>query len=156
MEDKKLKKIGKKELLEILLSQAKKIDELEKELKRTQKLLDSKKIAIEECGSLADASLKLNNVFEVAQQAAEQYLLNVQERCKKIENDIKKACQVEKDKIIKNTEKICNKKIKETEKMLAEKTKSRKEKPKKSSAKSSRKKNSAKTVVENPKTKVNK
>ena len=52
--------------------------------------------------------LKLNNVFEVAQQAAEQYLLNVQERCKKIENDTKKACQVEKDKIIKNTEKICN------------------------------------------------
>ena len=40
--------------------------------------------------------------------------------------------------------------------MLAEKTKSRKEKPKKSSAKSSRKKSSAKTVVENPKTKVNK
>jgi len=113
MNDKKLRKIGKKELLEILLSQAKKIEELEIELEKTQKKLESKKILIEESGSLAEASLKLNNIFETAQQAADQYLLNVKEKCKKIENDTRKACQIEKNKIIKETEKNCKQKKKE-------------------------------------------
>ena len=38
MKDKKIKKFSKTELLEILLSQATKIEELEKELKKSQKL----------------------------------------------------------------------------------------------------------------------
>lgn len=118
MEERKLKKISKKELLEILLSQANKIDELEKELAKVKKQLDSKKLKYEDCGNLAEAVLKFNNVFETAQQAADQYLLNVQEKCKKIEKDTMKACEAEKDKIIKNTEKICNRKKKEAEKYL--------------------------------------
>lgn len=118
MEEKKLKKIGKKELLEILLSQANRIDELEKELSKAQKQLDSKKYELTECGNLAEAALKLNGVFETAQAAAEQYLLNVQEKCKKIEKDTMKACEHEKNKIIKNTEKICDRKKREAEKYL--------------------------------------
>lgn len=106
MDEKRLRKIGKKELLEILLSQAKRIEELEIELAKTQKKLDSKKIAIEESGSLAEASLKLNGIFEAAQKAADQYLLNVKDKCKKRENDAKKACQFEKSEIIKETEKV--------------------------------------------------
>ena len=48
MEEKKIKKISKKELLEILLAQAKRIEELEKELNKTKTKLDSKKITIAE------------------------------------------------------------------------------------------------------------
>lgn len=118
MEEKKLKKIGKKELLEILLSQANRIDELEKELSKAQRQLDSRKYELTECGNLAEAALKLNGVFESAQAAAEQYLFNVQEKCKKIEKDTMKACEQEKNKIIKNTEKICNRKKREAEKYL--------------------------------------
>ena len=118
MEEKKLKKIGKKELLEILLSLANRIDELEKELSKAQKQLESKKFELTECGNLAEAALKLNGVFETAQAAAEQYLLKVQEKCKKIEKDTKKACEHEKNKIIKNTEKICDRKKREAEKYL--------------------------------------
>ena len=118
MEEKKLKKIGKKELLEILLSQANRNDELEKELSKAQKQLESKKFELTECGNLAEAALKLNGVFETAQAAAEQYLLNVQEKCKKIEKDTMKACEHEKNKIIKNTEKICDRKKREAEKYL--------------------------------------
>ena len=119
MNDKKLRKISKKELLEILLSQAKKIEELELELEKTQKKLDSKKISIDEVGSLAEASLKLNGIFECAQETANQYLFNIEEKCKKIEKDTKKACEKEKNKIIKETEKVCNQKKKEIEKCLA-------------------------------------
>jgi len=91
MNEKKLKKIGKKELLEILLSQAKRIQELEIELEKTKKELSTKQIIIEESGSIAEAALKLNNIFAVAQEAADQYLLNVKEKYKSTENDTKKT-----------------------------------------------------------------
>lgn len=110
MDDKKIRKINKKELLEILLSQAKRIEELEQQLEKTQKKLDSKKITIENSGSLAEASLKLNGIFEMAQATAEQYLLNIKEKCKKIENDTKKECQIKTEQMIKETEKKCQQK----------------------------------------------
>ena len=110
MDDIKIRKINKKKLLEILLSQAKRIEELEQQLESTQKKLDSKKITIENSGSLAEASLKLNGIFEVAQATAEQYLLNIKDKCKKIENDTKKECQIEIEKMIKETKKKCQQK----------------------------------------------
>ena len=131
MEEKKLKKIDKKELLEILLSQANRIDELEKELSKVRKQLESKKFELAECGNLAEAALKFNGVFESAQEAAEQYLLNVQEKCKKIEKDTMKACEIEKNKILKNTERICNRKKREAEKYLVTVTKNVKKQTKK-------------------------
>lgn len=76
----KKKSMNKKELLEVLVLQSKKIEELEGELKKTQELLDSKMILINEAGSIAEASLKLNKVFEVAQEAANQYLENVKKK----------------------------------------------------------------------------
>ena len=137
MDEKRMRKIGKKELLEILLSQAKRIDELEKELSKCQKQLASKKLEIEDCGNLAEASLKLNKIFETAQNAADHYLLNVQEKCKKIESDVAKACESQKNKIIKETEKMCNKKIKKAEQYLANTIKKAKSQNKKKVVKSS-------------------
>lgn len=93
MDNKQLKKITKKELLEILLSQAKRIEELESELEITKDKLESKRITIEESGSLAEAALKLNKIFEIAQESADQYLLNIKEKCKKEEIETKKKCR---------------------------------------------------------------
>ena len=64
MDDKKLRKISRKELLEILLSQAKRIDELEQKLEKAESKLNSKRITIDNSGSIAEASLKLNGIFE--------------------------------------------------------------------------------------------
>ena len=96
MNDKKLRKISKKELLELLLQQARRIEELEMELSNTQEKLDSKIIEISSTGSLAEAALKLNGIFEKAQETADQYLMNVKERCEKLENDTKKLCDEKK------------------------------------------------------------
>lgn len=93
MSDKKFRKISKKELLEILLSQAKRIEELEQELNQVNEELKSKRIVINEAGSIAEASLKLSGIFDLAQKTAEQYLMNIEEKCKKIENDAKIKCQ---------------------------------------------------------------
>jgi len=107
MEKKKQNKISKKELLEILLSQAKRIEELETELEKTKTKLESKIILIEESGTLAEAALKLNKVFETAQEAADQYLLNIKEQCKRKEQETKRKCKKlrdETDEYLKETE----------------------------------------------------
>lgn len=82
--EKNLKKLSKKDLLELLVMQSKKIDELDEKLNTTQELLNSKQILISECGSIAEAALKLNKIFEVAQESANQYLENI----KRIEKNI--------------------------------------------------------------------
>ena len=71
------KKLSKKDMLELLVMQSKKIDELEIELEKTKKELNNKKITIKESGSIAEAALKLNQIFEIAQKAADQYLVNI-------------------------------------------------------------------------------
>lgn len=75
-----LKRMSRQELLELLILQSKKIDELQSELDKTNELLNSKEIMIEESGSIAEASIKLNKIFEVAQQTADQYLENVKRK----------------------------------------------------------------------------
>lgn len=118
MDKNKLRKISKKELLEILLSQAKRIDELEHELNDTKSKLESKKITIDESGSLAEAALKLNGIFECAEEAAKQYLINIKEKCKKIENESKKTSEIERENMLKETEEVCQKKKKKSDEYL--------------------------------------
>lgn len=77
MADKELRKLQKMELLEILVDQRKRIDELEEELAETREKLEDREIQIRNSGSIAEASLKLTNVFEEAQKAADLYLENV-------------------------------------------------------------------------------
>lgn len=112
MDDKRLKKISKKELLEILLAQAKKIEELETELKEVKEELNSRRIEIKKSGSIAEAALKLNGIFELAQKTADEYVENVKERCKQEEKkkspkntnkrDVKQNNEVIVDKVIVN------------------------------------------------------
>lgn len=75
--EKSLRKLSRKDLLEIILMQNKKIDNLEIELENTKKQLNDKNILIKESGSIAEAALKLNHIFELAQKAADEYLANV-------------------------------------------------------------------------------
>lgn len=82
MIDKKIKKMKRRELLEILVVQSKKIDILEKELKETKEKLNNKKIIISKAGSIAEASLKLNNIFEIAQKTADEYLESIKNMTK--------------------------------------------------------------------------
>ena len=79
MNDKELKKLNRKELLEILLSQAKLIEELESELARMQKELNNKTIILKEAGSIAEATLRLSGIFEKAQEVADEYLNSIKE-----------------------------------------------------------------------------
>lgn len=77
MTDAELKKLKRHELLQMLLEQSKTVEALTAELEEKNKLLEEKDIKIKEAGSIAEAALKLNDVFEAAQKAADQYLYNI-------------------------------------------------------------------------------
>jgi len=111
VDDKRLKKISKKELLEILLAQAKKIEELETELKEVKEELNSRRIEIKKSGSIAEAALKLNGIFELAQKTADEYVENVKERCKQLEEKKKSPKNTNKRDVKQNNEVIVDKVI---------------------------------------------
>ena len=80
MTDKELKKLSRTDLVEMLLEVTRENEQLRWELTETREKLESKTIAIENAGSLAEAALQLNGVFEAAQSACAQYAQNLQQR----------------------------------------------------------------------------
>lgn len=79
MQNNELHKLGKTKLLTIIYEQEKQIEELKQEIKDLNNQLEDRTIKIKEAGSIADASMKLNKIFEVAQQAADEYLRSIKE-----------------------------------------------------------------------------
>ena len=77
MADKDLKKLNRAELLEILVKQGRELEECRAEKARLEEELARREISIEKAGSIAEASLVLNGVFEAAQNACEQYVENI-------------------------------------------------------------------------------
>jgi len=75
--EKDLKKLSRKQLLELLLEQTRRADMLEKQLKAAEARLKERIILESEAGSIAEAALKLNGVLEAAQAAADQYLESI-------------------------------------------------------------------------------
>lgn len=77
MREKELRKLRRQDLLELLLEQEKEIARLEKLLNETNEKLQERNLVMEQAGSIAEAALRLNGVFETAQKAADQYLESV-------------------------------------------------------------------------------
>ena len=74
---KELKRLSRSELLELLLEQTKRADELETRVTELEQKLEDRSLMVSQAGSLAEAALKINQVFEAADAAARQYLDNV-------------------------------------------------------------------------------
>ena len=77
MKENDLTKWKRSELLELLLAQSQEIDDLRAQVAALQAELARREIILSEAGSIAEAALRLNQVFEQAQAAADQYLENV-------------------------------------------------------------------------------
>lgn len=75
-----LKKLSRQDLLEMLIKEEKRIEQLEQELEEVKSELQKRKIQISTSGSIAEAALKIQGIFEVAQAAADQYLENIKEQ----------------------------------------------------------------------------
>lgn len=77
MTDRELKKLSRADLLELLLEERRENERLRMELEKANEKLSDRMIQLENVGSIAEAALQLNGVFEAAEEAASQYLENV-------------------------------------------------------------------------------
>ena len=78
MTDKELRRLSRGELLEMLIAQTEENSQLKIRLKQAEAQLRDRRIEIDKAGSLAEAALSLNGVFQAAEAAAQQYLENIQ------------------------------------------------------------------------------
>lgn len=85
MTDKELRKLRRVELLELLVDQAAEMEELRRQLDQANEALAQRRIQLEEAGSIAEAALRLNGVFEAADKAAKEYLDSAREMAQKRE-----------------------------------------------------------------------
>ena len=81
MKHKDLRHLNRSELLKLLLAQVQENNRLKEQIADLNKQLHQRKLTIENAGSIAQAALELNGVFEAAQKAAEQYLESVKTGC---------------------------------------------------------------------------
>lgn len=77
MTDKEVRKLSRAELLEMMVAQGKEIERLQAQLDKARQQLADRRIEVQQAGSIAEAALRLNGVFEAAQRAADQYLENI-------------------------------------------------------------------------------
>ena len=111
MSEQELKKLSRADLLTLLLEQTRENDQLRARLAQTQRELADRRITIENAGSIAEASLQLNGIFEAAQAACAQYTENLRilseaqearcalldrecrERCEQLEKETRQRCE---------------------------------------------------------------
>ena len=98
--EKELRKLNRAELLEMLIAQSREVEELQAQVAELQKRLDDREICLNHAGSIAEASVLLNGVFEAAQAAAQQYLENIQmlsgrqeQICAEMERKTRERCE---------------------------------------------------------------
>lgn len=77
MTDKDLKKLRREDLVEIILQLQGNEQQLNEKLEAAQKQLNDKNLKISEAGSIAEATARLNGLFEAAQATADDYVAQV-------------------------------------------------------------------------------
>lgn len=77
MTENELRRLSRADLLELLIQQSVELQETRDKLAQAEAALQKKELAINEAGSIAEAALQLNGVFEAAQASCQQYIDNI-------------------------------------------------------------------------------
>ena len=93
MNEKDLRGLRRQDLLEMLLELTKENEQLRERCGQLETELQDRKLEISNLGSIAEASLQLNDVFKAAQDACDQYIYNTQLLCKRIEVNVRNKCK---------------------------------------------------------------
>lgn len=107
MTDRDLRKLSRRDLLELLVQQEQQKEILEARVAHLEERLNNRSIEIDNAGSIAEAALILNGVFENAEKAAAQYLENIKhcsEQQESIYNRIVSEAEQKAKAIINNAE----------------------------------------------------
>lgn len=98
MTEKELRKLNRYELLEMLLAQGKKLERLERELAEANERLAQRQQIVATSGTMAEAAMRLNRVFEAADSATKEYLSNMELIANSLLDDARrKAARIIKD-----------------------------------------------------------
>lgn len=81
----KEKEALRQELRERIAEKEKEKETLQQEINELKAALENREMKLRKAGSIAEAALSLNGVFEAAQQAADDYLRNLYETGERIE-----------------------------------------------------------------------
>ena len=111
MTDKELKRLKRVDLLELLVAQTRENDRLKRELEEALGRLEERDLVLEEAGSIAEAAMRVNRVYQVAQAAVDQYIVSIQrlgaqrragwekmeretaEKCRQMEIETRRKCE---------------------------------------------------------------
>ena len=80
MTDKELRGLSRRELLELLVAREKENQQLRQELDDARAELNTRQSDVAKAGTMAEAALLLNGIFDAADRAAQQYLENIRLR----------------------------------------------------------------------------
>lgn len=123
MTERELKKLNKNQLLDLLKEQTERANRLEIEFEEVKRKLKERKLIEGQAGSIAEAALKINGVFEAAQEAANQYLENIERIsaqqdmvAKKIEDEARTKAEL----MLQEAEKRCKLREEEEKKKIEE------------------------------------
>ena len=116
MTDRELRRLRRDDLLQILIDQQRQNDEMAEALKRAQAELQDKRIAIEESGSVAEAAMKLNGVFQAAQAAADEYTA----QCRSRAEALQAQAQAEADRAKRLADDVVNSARREADRILSD------------------------------------
>ena len=81
MAGKELRHMSRGELIDVIYALKKQQEELAAENEELRQQLSQRELKLQKAGSIAEAAMSLNQVFETAQQAADQYLQSVYANC---------------------------------------------------------------------------
>ena len=100
MTPKELRHLRRSDLLEMLLELSRENADLRQEIQFLRQQLEDRTVTILNSGSLAEAAMQLNGVFEAAQAACQQYTENIRSRsenvelyCKQLEQQTRERCE---------------------------------------------------------------
>lgn len=110
MTEKDLKKLSRADLLQMLIDQSAEVERLRSSLTKAENALMKREISIQNAGSIAEAALQLNGIFEAAQASCEQYMENIRtlsQRQEEVCTQMEKESREKADKLLADTEKRC-------------------------------------------------
>ena len=92
MTDKEFKRLGRAQLIDIIYQLQLQIEKLNAEKQALERELKDKRLRLSKAGNIAEAALEINDCFRSAQNAAEQYLNEI--------NAIREETQAQRQRIL--------------------------------------------------------
>lgn len=75
-----LKHLSRSELIDLIYEMKKREIKLQTRLDEVEAQLQSREIAIDNAGTIAEAAMQLSGVFQAAQEAADTYLISIKKK----------------------------------------------------------------------------